>query len=578
MICFVEIHLQGVDILKLKTRLILCFTASIVLMLTAGTVALVSNHQVRTDYESIVQKDESVRFLLKSIQFRLAGLSNDERGYLLSGDAAFTAEMESKQADVDGYLQALAALPLSPEELRIKETIGTNYDAYRKASEQVLQLYANGSKAEAQQQHLGPERTARKALDPLIADYLQQQEQQLTGNAAAIAREAARSSYVLEALMLLTVLAGAAMGFVLLRSLRPLTDINRQLKHIATGSADLTREIVVRSKDEIRELADSFNAMLGNLRGVIGQAQGSALHVAASAEQLSTGALQVRRSAEQIAARSQVLAEGAEQQLAETEQSADIIGRMNESLGQLGASSRDVKRLAGDASAASVQGGEALQEALARMEDADRYVQSGFALVQKLSSRSEEIGGIAGMIQGLANQTNLLALNAAIEAARAGESGRGFQVVAQEVRKLAEQSLTSAGQIGELIEEVRLATAEAVEAMQHGSDEVQTSVGRTRRVNEIFEGLQELFGEVSGKISEVSDAIGLLGEGSGLIDRMSQEQSDQAKAGAAASQEMSSSSQEQLASMEEMMTSIQSLADTADKLSALLKEFKTAGR
>ncbi|MCD1258361.1 methyl-accepting chemotaxis protein [Paenibacillus athensensis] len=564
--------------MKLKTRVIVCFTASIVLMMIAGAVAMVSNHQMRTHYESIVQKDENVRFLLKSIQFRLAGLSNDERGYLLTGDATFTGEMDSKRADIDSYLKTLAALPLSPEELKIKETIDANYSAYVQASELALQLYAQGAKAEAQQQHLGPERTARKALDPLITAYLQQQEQRLNGDVASIEREASRSNYVLEGLMALTLIAGVAMGFVLLRSLRPLTGINRQLKEIAEGSADLTREIVVKSKDEIRQLADSFNAMLRNLRGVIGEAQGSALHVASSAEQLAAGALQVRRSAEQIAARSQMLAEGAEQQLAETEQSADIIGRMNEGLGQLGASSRDVKRLAGDASEAASQGGEALVEALERMEDADRYVQSGFTLVQKLSSRSEEIGGIAGMIQGLANQTNLLALNAAIEAARAGESGRGFQVVAQEVRKLAEQSLLSAGQISELIEEVRQATAEAVEAMQLGSGEVRTSVGQTRRVNDIFEGLQALFGEVSGKIGEVSDSIALLGEGSGLIGRMSQELSGQAKAGAAASQEMSSSSQEQLASMEEMMTSIQSMADTADKLSALLREFKTGGR
>ncbi|MGG3921768.1 methyl-accepting chemotaxis protein, partial [Geobacillus thermodenitrificans] len=194
-------------------------------------------------------------------------------------------------------------------------------------------------------------------------------------------------------------------------------------------------------------------------------------------------------------------------------------------------------------------------------------------VIKGLGRRSEQIGSIIEAIRNIAAQTNLLALNAAIEAARAGEHGRGFAVVADEVRKLAEQSAESARQIAELIAAIQEETAHAVQSMESVVNEVTAGTGVIRTSGETFSQIRAAVDEVAKQIRDVSASVSEMAASSEQIVRSVQLVADVAESTSAGTQEVSAATEEQLASMEEISASAASLSKMADDLQAIVRKF-----
>jgi methyl-accepting chemotaxis protein len=195
-------------------------------------------------------------------------------------------------------------------------------------------------------------------------------------------------------------------------------------------------------------------------------------------------------------------------------------------------------------------------------------------VIKGLGDRSQEIGQIVEVITGIAQQTNLLALNAAIEAARAGEHGRGFAVVADEVRKLAEQSAESAQQITNLIGTIQADTSTAVNVMDSTIQEVSSGIGVVNTAGEAFNRIENLINTVAKQIQEVSAASQQMSVGAMQVVKAIDEISDVSEKTAAGTQNVSAAAQEQLASMEEISASSSSLSKMATELQTLVSRFK----
>jgi methyl-accepting chemotaxis protein len=219
-------------------------------------------------------------------------------------------------------------------------------------------------------------------------------------------------------------------------------------------------------------------------------------------------------------------------------------------------------------------GAKSAESVAVQMSSIEETVESSAEAVKKLGDRSQEIGQIIDTISGIANQTNLLALNAAIEAARAGENGKGFSVVAEEVRKLAEQSKDAAAKIGAMISEVQSETDKAVTAMNKGSQEVKIGAQVVENAGENFREITSLVNDVSSQSMEISAAIEEMSASSEQIATAVKNIDQVGKRAAGKTQTVSAATEEHSASIEEILAASQSLSNTAKTLHDAVEFFK----
>lgn len=367
-----------------------------------------------------------------------------------------------------------------------------------------------------------------------------------------------------------------ATGFIVWFSRRiakPIQALESAANKIAGGDLSMT-SLGIRSNDEIGRLAKSFEQMTQNVRSLIRQISGEAEHLAASSEELTASADQSSQATKQVALSIQEVAGGAAEQMNAANETSAIVTEMSAGIQQISANASSVASQTEAAAEKAVSGGAAVDKAVTQMSQIEQTVNTSAQVVEKLGERSKEIGQIVGTISGIAGQTNLLALNAAIEAARAGEQGRGFAVVADEVRKLAEQSEEAAKKIAHLIGDIQVDTNKAVDSMKQGTQEVKTGAGLVNAAGASFREIADLVTEVSDQIKQISAAIHEMAIGSQKIVESVHTIDALSKKSAGEAQSVSASTEEQLASMEEIAESSKALASLAQELQHAVAKFR----
>ena len=270
---------------------------------------------------------------------------------------------------------------------------------------------------------------------------------------------------------------GMFIGRAVVRQMKPVMDVAEQ-----ASRGDLTGRVPVTTADELGQMGKAFNQFLDNLNGMIGQTAQVVQNVAAAAEQLSVHGLQ--------------LSKASREQSSQSTQVASSVEEMSVTANEMARNAQVLATTAQDLSGTAIKGGEAVTNSIRGMEAVAHTMRESAGQINLLGQRSQEIGEIIRVIEDIADQTNLLALNAAIEAARAGEQGRGFAVVADEVRKLAERTGKATKEISSVIETVQVGTKEAVASMGAGTTEVQAGVSLVKeagaRLSEIVEGVKQV--------------------------------------------------------------------------------------
>ena len=354
---------------------------------------------------------------------------------------------------------------------------------------------------------------------------------------------------------------------------KPIQILEGVVSRIAGGDLSITK-INVNSQDELGRLARAFETMVANLRNLVCQISASSELVAASAEEMTASAEQSAQAANQVAGSISEVATGTEKQVNAINETSAVVEKMSAGIQQVATNTNLVAEKSAQATTTAAEGGKSIEKAVNQMTRIEQTVNTSAQVVTKLGERSKEIGQIVDTISGIAGQTNLLALNAAIEAARAGEQGRGFAVVADEVRKLAEQSHDAAKKIATLINEIQGETDKAVVAMSEGTQEVKVGTEVVTTAGRAFGEITVLVTEVSNQVKEISAAIQQMASGSQqivssvkVIDELSKKASGEA-------QTVSAATEEQSASMEEIAVSSQALAKMAEELTIAVSKFK----
>ncbi|MBJ6724583.1 methyl-accepting chemotaxis protein [Geomesophilobacter sediminis] len=297
------------------------------------------------------------------------------------------------------------------------------------------------------------------------------------------------------ALVLSSLLVATALGigfFVFVSITRPLSRMLGMLKDIAEGDGDLSKRLPVESSDELGEVCRWFNRFVDHVHDIISQVAATTVHIASSATQLNATAEQIATAAEEVASQSVAVATASEEMAATSQ---EISGNC-----VLAA------EVSSEAGSTAQSGARVVEATLSGMQEIARCVEDSAKTVASLGDRSDQIGAIVGTIEDIADQTNLLALNAAIEAARAGEQGRGFAVVADEVRALADRTTRATREIGEMIRTIQRETTGAVSGMGEGVREVGKGMENSRQSGAALHQIVDAIDRVASQVHQIATA------------------------------------------------------------------------
>jgi methyl-accepting chemotaxis protein len=293
--------------------------------------------------------------------------------------------------------------------------------------------------------------------------------------------------YEIMSVLGLTIVLINVIMFVLWRVMQqPMNTMVLRLKDIAAGEGDLTQRLDIQGKDEFAEMAHWFNQFMEKLNRTLSTVRGTTTSLATSAGQLKTTAERIATGAEEVASQSAMIATAVEE-----------MSMTSGSIAQNCQLAAEGSRVAEEA---ACSGARVVDETIAIMKNITERVTNSAKAVESLGSHSDQIGEIIGTIEDIADQTNLLALNAAIEAARAGEQGRGFAVVADEVRALAERTTKATREISQVIKFIQSKTKGAVSAMEVGVIEV--SKGSENAVN-CGKALENILVQINGVTEQI---------------------------------------------------------------------------
>ncbi|MEC1447951.1 methyl-accepting chemotaxis protein [Bacillus haynesii] len=560
--------------MKVKTKLLGIISILVVSILGIGGSSVFMISSTVKKNEELKDKMEFQKEI-KHIQYRLTGLSNDERGLIMTGDNEYSEGMKDKADDVLKSLDRAGKLIREETYKANVEEIKENFKAYWDLNQQVMQTYTSSSK-KAESIHFGEERTLRKdVLDPSVNQLVESLEQEVEDLKAEISANGTMSERVIIIVTGVSALLGIVLSLLLLKSiLVPLRSLNQQLEDIAHGEADLTKKVIVKNKDEFGQLANSFNAFVQSLTQIVKQISSSSEQVAASSEQLSASAEESKSTSELISEEMQAIADSNMTQSEMTEKSSESIHELLDRLSSVASNTGSIADLSSSMRDKAEIGSESVHKMLEQMNFIDKSVDSAGSGLQALVSSTAEISNISSLITDISGQTNLLALNAAIEAARAGEQGKGFAVVAEEVRKLADETNKSANHIQSLVTTIQNESVETVNNIKVVQENVSSGIALSQETTGNFNEILNLVEQVASQIQEVAASTQQLTSGVEMVQNTIQTLASGSQETSASTKAVASSTQEQLASMEEISYAAESLSQLAEKLQTVINRFK----
>ncbi|MCY7781987.1 MULTISPECIES: HAMP domain-containing methyl-accepting chemotaxis protein [unclassified Bacillus (in: firmicutes)] len=560
--------------MKVKTKLLSIISILVVSIIGIGSTSVFMISSTVKKNEELKDKMEFQKEM-KYIQYQLTGISNDERGFLITGDKEYDEGMKKKADNIVKSLDRVNHLADKENDRSNIEDIKTSFTQYRALNQQVLTAYSSDSQ-KAETIHFGEERTLRKeVVDPAVnklSDHLDQEVEELKGE---IRGNGQKSQWFIIIVTAISVMVGIVLSLLLLKSiLVPLRSINKQLEEIAHGEADLTKKVNVKNKDEFGQLAQSFNSFTHSLTQIVKQISSSSEQVAASSEELSASAEESKSSSAHISRAMQQAADSNVKQSSMTGKSAESITELLDSISSVAANTGSIADLSSSMRDKAEIGSKSVNKMLDQMKFIDKSVDSAGNGLKELVASTAEISDISSLITTISEQTNLLALNAAIEAARAGEQGKGFAVVAEEVRKLADETNNSANHIQSVVTTIQNESIETVNNIKVVQENVSSGIVLSQEATGNFNEILNLVEQVTSQIQEVAAATQQLTSGVEVIQHTVHTLAAGTKETSANTEAVAKSSQEQLNSMEEISYAAESLSQLAEELQTVINRFK----
>ncbi|MDG0874915.1 methyl-accepting chemotaxis protein [Paenibacillus thiaminolyticus] len=494
--------------------------------------------------------------------------NNDAEGNKRLKDAIDNFQKDNKQ-----LLENYAAILNHEAEKTLYDKYSKLLPTYQQHITNVIGLAVQNKNAEAFTYYNDKARETRAELQNLLTELVEWNQnlaQQEAATATKLGKNAIMNSLLIGGLALLV---SIAMGLFIIKAIvAPLKEMQLLMNKAQQG--DLTVRGTYDSKDEVGKVMEDFNHMIDGLSAIMRTVDKQAQVLYESSSLVADNAKETASATEQIAASMEQVAAGSKNQQAASKENAIALEEMAKGIEVIVDRATSVTELSSYSSGQAEQGNAILNEAVSQMKAIHDSVKMTGAAIGQLNESSEQIGKIIDVITNIASQTNLLALNASIEAARAGESGRGFNVVAMEVRKLAEQSEDSAKQIASLIEEIQGSMQQTTKSMQLVQKDVLSGMEIVDKAGQAFETILETVQKVTFEMQETSASTEEMSAGTEEISASVEEMASIAEEASQTVQTVVSASETQLASVQTISASTEQLRVLSQELQAIVKQFK----
>ena len=485
-------------------------------------------------------------------------------------------DIDTRAGEFNNYMTLYKNLRLDPFEISKIKEIDDNLAKYRDGRKTVISLAEENKNQEAYEYY-------EKNVDTYVQDFMKGLVE-LGEHNRQIAEEintSNKSEFKIATVIFLSIVAVASMLIIVLgvlitkRITKRLNDFVVFIGRLAEGDFSIKiKEENLKDKSEFGIVTNALDKMTKKIIDLINQLGDTSEKLVSSSEELTASAEQSADASNLVASAVTTMANGADDQLSLANKTTEVVENISDKINIVSENTKAVSTLTDNAKTSASAGEEAVEKAINQMERIEKKTNETATIISELEEKSIKIGQIVDTIGSISEQTNLLALNAAIESARAGEAGRGFSVVAEEIRKLAEQSQQASKEIAEIITDVQNKTNSAVLVMNENSREVDTGAKVVNIAGTSFSEILQMIKEISEQIHEISRSINDINNGTkASVSSVNNIQNISTKI-ADETQTISAAAEEQLASVEEIASSSKILAQMSEELRKVINKFK----
>ncbi|MDF1508048.1 methyl-accepting chemotaxis protein [Robertmurraya sp. DFI.2.37] len=572
--------------LSVSKKMYIGFASLLLIMGVLGFVAISSTNNISKRSSEITNVWLPSVEAINTINYLTEHLASLEYKYVIEPDEKklelLVEKMDETFAEIDHVFADYEATITSEEERQLFDTLLDKWERYHTIHEKFIELgtdmnivkgtgNVNGIRLLST---IGEADNMFSSIQFTLEELVAYNHDNALAASDVANQESNRSMFLIIAFLIGGVIVGLSIAYLTSRMIsKPLKFVTENVKEVAKGNLTMD-PIKIKNKDEIGDLAEAFNEMGTSLANLIRQVTVTSETVAASSEQLLASSEQTTKATEQITISIQEVAAGSEHQVQSAVNGNQSMQEISKGMEQVAGAIQIVSDLSLTTNEKAEAGNVVVSETVTQMNTVQEQVSKIADNIQVLGTRSKEIGKIVDLISQVSEQTNLLALNAAIEAARAGEHGKGFAVVADEVRKLAVESNNATDNIRALIGQIQKEINEVTLSMEEGKKSVKSGIDKVNETGVSFHEITDMISSISTQAQEVSAIVEEVNASTEEMVQKMSEITTISQQAAGNSQQVAASAEEQNASMEEISASAHTLSSMAQELQENVSKFK----
>lgn len=552
-------------------KILFGFILVITLVIILGISSTFSVNNINTNTKDIVNNELPKLIISDKIALNASQRLALVRAYVLYGDTHYKDDFLKYTEEVQELQEEIQNLYDSEE---IRELIHKTTEWREIIINEVFYEYDKGN----------PE-TARLILSNKIAPIsteitngyralAEHGEKTIKEQGKEIISSGETTTIIISGITILVIVLSLIVSFITSHSIAtPIKAVMKRMTLISTGDLS-NKPLETTLRDETGQLIIATNAMSKNTRELLNQINVISQTVNNQSEELSQAANEVKIGSEQTVTTMEELATGAETQANSASELSSIMGDFSTKVQEANSNGEQIHHTSSEVLALTSKGSQLMDSSTRQMEKIDQIVQDTVQKVKALDAQSQEISKLVVVIKDIANQTNLLALNAAIEAARAGEQGKGFAVVADEVRKLAEQVSLSVTDITDIVNNIQTEFKVVTGSLEDGYIEVEKGTSQIEATGETFNNITASVTIMVNSMKTISEHLSDMAANSQEINSSIEEIASISEESAAGVEQASAASEEASSTMEEVAGSAEQLATLAEELNGLIRQFK----
>lgn len=556
---------------SIRTKIIFGFSITLIFFLLLAGFNLLSVNKMNDGTKEMTNKDLVLLIADEKITFDISQQLAATRGYLLLEDKQFIDEFNKFAEESRRYQEQIIAINDTENNRQLMDKVAKWNEII---TNDVFNVAEQGNRNQAIQ-------NLRETVVPMSKEILNEYLNLATEKETFILQQGKENIdygnkmlYTGLIVSIFIIILGVIIAWIVSKSIStPIRNVMDRMKLIANGDLSL-EPLQSKLRDETGQLVTATNDMNQQMKNLLNQIHEVSETVTAHSEELTQSANELKTGSEQTASTMQELAAGSETQANSASDLAsgmntfaEKVQEANENGDQIEENSKVVLNMTKDGSAL-------MKKSIQQMEKIDAIVQDSVKKVQGLDTQSQQISNLVTVIKDVSDQTNLLALNAAIEAARAGEHGKGFAVVADEVRKLAEQVSESVTDITNIVNNIQNESNLVSGSLQDGYKEVAQGKAQIQLTGETFEGINGAVTQMVNNISTITENLAEIAANSQEMNGAIEEIASISEESAAGVEQTSASTQQASSIMEEVAGSSEQLANLAEELNTLIRRFK----